>query len=90
MITVLIHTPSAFKMLMRVENVRSRPDKLRYVIFGGEALDSMILKEWYEKHDNGRTVLLNMYGPTETVMLNFLETLQCQSDNNCPTSEFIY
>ncbi|XP_055305078.1 uncharacterized protein LOC129569885, partial [Sitodiplosis mosellana] len=67
-ITVLNQTPSAFKMLMRAKCVSSRSDRLRYVLFGGEALDPSIVKYWNEKFDKIQTVLVNMYGPTETVV----------------------
>ncbi|XP_055302606.1 uncharacterized protein LOC129568577 [Sitodiplosis mosellana] len=67
-ITVLNQTPSSFKMFMRTKNISSRSDRLRYVILAGEALNSMILRDWYEKYDIGQTVLANLYGPTETVV----------------------
>ncbi|XP_055303140.1 uncharacterized protein LOC129568840, partial [Sitodiplosis mosellana] len=68
-ITVLTQTPSVFKMLMRAQKICSQFNQLRYVIFGGEALEPSIVKDWYEKYDKIQTVLVNMYGPTETVMI---------------------
>ncbi|XP_055307554.1 uncharacterized protein LOC129571736, partial [Sitodiplosis mosellana] len=68
-ITVLNQSPSTLKMLMNVEKFSSRSDKLRYVFFGGESLDPLILRDWFEKYDKGQTVLANMYGPTETVII---------------------
>ncbi|XP_055297444.1 uncharacterized protein LOC129565992 [Sitodiplosis mosellana] len=67
-ITVLSQTPSAFKMLMRAENISSRSHKLRYIILGGEAFDPLILRDWHEKNPESQTVLVNMYGPTETII----------------------
>ncbi|RWO15662.1 MAG: amino acid adenylation domain-containing protein, partial [Mesorhizobium sp.] len=67
-VTVLNQTPSAFKAFMDVEcqsNVRNR---LRYVIFGGEALESSILKPWYERHPDAVPQLINMYGITEAIV----------------------
>ncbi|XP_055307168.1 dimodular nonribosomal peptide synthase-like, partial [Sitodiplosis mosellana] len=67
-ITVLNQTPSAFKTLMCAKNVSSRSYRLRYVIFAGEALDPLIVRDWYDKNAENQTVIINMYGPTETVI----------------------
>ncbi|XP_055325985.1 uncharacterized protein LOC129579832, partial [Sitodiplosis mosellana] len=66
-ITVLNQTPSSFKMLMRSKNMSSRPDRLRFVIFGGEALDPSIMKDWFDipLNTKSQTLLVNMYGITE-------------------------
>ncbi|TWP50722.1 amino acid adenylation domain-containing protein [Lentzea tibetensis] len=61
-VTVLNQTPSAFYQLMACEQVDL---SLRYVIFGGEALDLWRLRDWYARHD---AVLVNMYGITETTV----------------------
>ncbi|XP_055326128.1 uncharacterized protein LOC129579960, partial [Sitodiplosis mosellana] len=68
-VTVITQTPSIFKTLLRARSIRSRSDQLRYVIFGGEELEPSIVKHWYDKYNKGKTVLVNMYGPTETVMI---------------------
>ncbi|WP_279578654.1 non-ribosomal peptide synthetase [Streptomyces sp. Tu 3180] len=70
-VTVLNQTPSAFYQLMRVEG--ERPDlgarlSLRYVVFGGEALDLWRLEEWYGRHAEDAPRLVNMYGITETTV----------------------
>ncbi|WP_461089341.1 amino acid adenylation domain-containing protein [Streptomyces incanus] len=70
-VTVLNQTPSAFYQLMRTES--ERPDlgtrlALRYVIFGGEALDLRRLQEWYDRHPDTAPRLVNMYGITETTV----------------------
>ncbi|PIG93642.1 non-ribosomal peptide synthetase [Gloeocapsopsis sp. IPPAS B-1203] len=67
-VTVLNQTPSAFRQLMRVDAERDRHDlNLRFVIFGGEALEIQSLQPWLEKH--GRSPqLINMYGITETTV----------------------
>ncbi|WP_141660502.1 non-ribosomal peptide synthetase, partial [Burkholderia singularis] len=65
-ITVLNQTPSAFKSLMRY--AKSTCNYLRYVIFGGEALEPSVLKTWYEKFDEHHPQLVNMYGITETTV----------------------
>ena len=68
-LTVLNQTPSAFYQFMRAD--RENPElrralRLRYVIFGGEALDFRKLAYWYLGHPDGAPLLINMYGITET------------------------
>ncbi|MEV4973972.1 amino acid adenylation domain-containing protein [Streptomyces scopuliridis] len=70
-VTVLNQTPSAFHQLMRAD--RENPGigaelALRYVVFGGEALDPRRLESWYERHPDDAPVLVNMYGITETTV----------------------
>ncbi|XVQ07089.1 amino acid adenylation domain-containing protein [Spirillospora sp. CA-255316] len=75
-VTVLNQTPSAFNQLMmadRGEFGGSAPGHggdlaLRYVIFGGEALDPRGLADWYTRHPDDAPVLVNMYGITETTV----------------------
>jgi amino acid adenylation domain-containing protein len=69
-VTVLNQTPSAFRQLIRAEeHATSRGDlALRYVIFGGEALDLKSLKPWFDRHGDARPQLINMYGITETTV----------------------
>ncbi|KAA0084465.1 non-ribosomal peptide synthetase [Mycolicibacterium sp. P9-64] len=65
-VTVLNQTPSAFYPLIEADR-REHPElALRYVIFGGEALDVSRLSPWYERHDAQSPLLVNMYGITET------------------------
>ena len=65
-VTVLNQTPSAFYPLIEADR-RVRPDlALRYVIFGGEALDVSRLADWYQRHGSESPRLVNMYGITET------------------------
>ncbi|MBW7461381.1 AMP-binding protein, partial [Paenibacillus sepulcri] len=70
-VTVLNQTPSAFYQLMQAD--RENPEigqrlSLRYVIFGGEALELSRLEEWYSRHPEHAPVLVNMYGITETTV----------------------
>ncbi|HEY0475424.1 MAG TPA: amino acid adenylation domain-containing protein, partial [Kribbella sp.] len=70
-VTVLNQTPSAFYQLMRADQDQPWPGEalgLRYVIFGGEALDLWRLADWYERHEDTAPVLVNMYGITETTV----------------------
>src|SRR5205085_889171 len=50
------------------ENPQGRPDALRVVIFGGEALELHTLQEWVERQGAERPQLVNMYGITETTV----------------------
>ncbi|MFK3895464.1 non-ribosomal peptide synthetase DhbF [Bacillus subtilis] len=76
-VTVLNQTPSAFYQFMQAE--REQPDhgqalSLRYVIFGGEALELSRLEDWYNRHPENRPQLINMYGITETtVHVSYIE-----------------
>lgn len=69
-VTVLNQTPSAFRQLIQAEAVICRESELnlRYVIFGGEALDLASLEPWFERHDDEFPQLVNMYGITETTV----------------------
>ena len=67
-VTVLNQTPSAFRELIRAEQqLDPAPSlSLRYVVFGGEALDMQSLKPWFDRHGEESPQLINMYGITET------------------------
>lgn len=69
-VTVLNQTPSAFRQLIRAEESAAAPGDLalRYVIFGGEALDLNSLKPWFDRHGDRRPQLVNMFGITETTV----------------------
>ena len=67
-VTVLNQTPSAFYQLSEAD--RENPGAelaLRYVIFGGEALELSRLDDWYRRHPDSPK-LINMYGITETTV----------------------
>ena len=68
-VTVLNQTPSAFSMLVQVEqNTAPLPLSLRFVIFGGEALQYRKLAPWFQRHGDTAPQLINMYGITETTV----------------------
>ena len=68
-VTVLNQTPSAFSMLVQMEqNFGALPLHLRFVIFGGEALQYRKLAPWFERHGDTVPQLINMYGITETTV----------------------
>ncbi|WP_438826902.1 non-ribosomal peptide synthase/polyketide synthase [Pseudomonas syringae] len=67
-VTVLSQTPSAFRQLIAAQGESQQSHSLRQVIFGGEALDTAMLKPWYARQANAGTQLVNMYGITETTV----------------------
>jgi nonribosomal peptide synthetase DhbF len=70
-VTVLNQTPSAFYQLMEADRQDPKLGQklaLRYVIFGGEALELGRLADWYQSHSETAPLLLNMYGITETTV----------------------
>lgn len=69
-VTVLNQTPSSFRQLSHVEELTAEAGRLalRYVIFGGEALDMQSLKPWFSRHGDQKPQLVNMYGITETTV----------------------
>lgn len=69
-VTVLNQTPSAFRQLIQAEAELGQDMNLalRYVIFGGEALELNTLQPWFERHGDQMPQLINMYGITETTV----------------------
>jgi amino acid adenylation domain-containing protein len=68
-VTVLNQTPTAFGQLMQAEAAsRARSLALRYVIFGGEALNLRSLLPWFTRRGDECPQLINMYGITETTV----------------------
>ena len=68
-VSVLNQTPSAFRQLVQAELSSPKADlALRYVIFGGEALELQTLRPWFERYGDARPQLVNMYGITETTV----------------------
>ncbi|WP_339483660.1 amino acid adenylation domain-containing protein, partial [Pseudomonas sp. RL_5y_Pfl2_73] len=67
-VTVLNQTPSAFRQLIVAQGESDLRHSLRQVIFGGEALETGMLKPWYARVGNAGTQLVNMYGITETTV----------------------
>ncbi|MBF6170990.1 non-ribosomal peptide synthetase [Nocardia blacklockiae] len=70
-VSVLNQTPSAFYQLDAADRAAgpeaALPD-LRYVVFGGEALEPRRLADWYARHGEHTPRLINMYGITETTV----------------------
>ena len=71
-VTVLNQTPTAFGELTHALG-ESRGEfaarsRVRLVVFGGEALDPRILRDWFRMLPSGRCEFVNMYGITETTV----------------------
>lgn len=72
-VTILSQTPSAFTQLMQVAfesqiGKKNHLTHLKYMIFGGEALNLHILKPWIAQYGFAKPSLINMYGITETTV----------------------
>jgi amino acid adenylation domain-containing protein len=76
-VTVLNQTPSAFRQLIEAAAAVCQRGEagdvggnlaLRWVVFGGEALELGGLRPWFERHGDERPRLVNMYGITETTV----------------------
>ncbi|MFA0963358.1 amino acid adenylation domain-containing protein [Roseivirga sp. BDSF3-8] len=66
-VTILNQTPSAFYRLAEVDHrSNDKLSALRMIVYGGEALAPVKLRNWYEKYSD--TQLINMYGITETTV----------------------
>ncbi|MFI5776149.1 amino acid adenylation domain-containing protein [Nocardia sp. NPDC051570] len=70
-VTVLSQTPSAFHQLAEADRIAGPAAgelALRYVVFGGEALNIEQLADWFDRHGEYTPRLVNMYGITETTV----------------------
>ncbi|MBF0121589.1 MAG: amino acid adenylation domain-containing protein, partial [Desulfobacterales bacterium] len=68
-VTVLNQTPSAFNMLSQFDlEKKEKLEALRYIVFGGEALNLSNLSGWVNKYGTDAPELVNMYGITETTV----------------------
>ncbi|WP_027388228.1 non-ribosomal peptide synthetase [Chryseobacterium gregarium] len=66
-ITILNQTPAAFYNLAEYDKLFNHEElALRYIIFGGEALNPYMLKDWQNKYPGIK--MINMYGITETTV----------------------
>lgn len=74
-VTVLSQTPTAFRQVMAVDEARAGALSLRYVVFGGEALDMPGLAPWFDRHGDTAPTLVNGYGITETTVFVTFHTV---------------
>ncbi|MEM7356297.1 MAG: amino acid adenylation domain-containing protein, partial [Acidobacteriota bacterium] len=80
-VTVLNQTPSAFSQLSAEEIEERARDTtnlaLRWVIFGGEALETRHLAGWLTRYGDQKPRLVNMYGITETTVHVTARRVRC-------------
>jgi amino acid adenylation domain-containing protein len=91
-VSVLNQTPSAFRQLMHVACATEQAHALRYVVFGGEALEVGSLQPWFQRFGDRQPRLVNMYGITETtvhVTYRPLSRADLASSNGSPIGELI-
>jgi amino acid adenylation domain-containing protein len=68
-VTVLNQTPSAFRQLVQADRKKPKSElNLRYIVFGGEALEFQSLAPWFERYGDEHPRCINMYGITETTV----------------------
>ena len=71
-VTVLNQTPKVFYQFIDIATSKTNNaenlSKLRYVIFGGDALELVNLRKWFDKYGYNKPCLINMYGITETTV----------------------
>ena len=66
-ITFLHTTPSILNALMSYTFGTNQFESLRYILIAGEPLQVGLVARWY-KHYGKNTILVNLYGPTETTL----------------------
>ncbi|WP_262696512.1 non-ribosomal peptide synthetase, partial [Kordiimonas aquimaris] len=84
-VTIFSQTPSGFYRLMsRCIIQKATLDSLRYVVFGGEALEPNKLKPWFRFYRGLNARMINMYGLTEaTVHATFHEVTRKEAEQTC-------
>ena len=86
-VTVLNQTPTAFRQLLRaIDTTGPKKFDLRWIIFGGEALDFASLRPWFELFGDEKPQLVNMYGITETTVHVTLHRLRAADLDQVPGS----
>jgi len=79
-ISILNQTPTAFYQF--IQTATHRLENLRFVIFGGEALNIRQIKPWWDKFGCAQPKLVNMYGITETTVHVTLKELHLHDSSN--------
>lgn len=84
--TIFSQTPSAFREFVHYQQgvPHLRLDDLRFVVFGGEALDWPSVKSWWQIYRPGSPELINMYGITETTVHVTFQRLGTDLRQNSP------
>lgn len=68
-VTIMLQTPTAFKMLSDVENEFDNSLFLRVLFLGAEELQFSILSSWIKKYKLDKMNIYNLYGPTESTVV---------------------
>lgn len=85
-VTVLNQTPSAFRSLLGVIGTQAADLALRFIIFGGEAIDLPSIVTWSAHAGTTRPLLVNMYGITETTVHVTSHLLEAKEAETAPGS----
>jgi amino acid adenylation domain-containing protein len=83
-ITILNQTPKSFDNLMLVGESSSKLRDLKYVIFGGDKLNTQKIANW--QRDNRYVTLVNMYGITETTVHVSYKEIKLEKYSNIGTA----
>jgi amino acid adenylation domain-containing protein len=67
-LTVLVQTPSAFKLLLEADERLGLDLSLRLLVLGGEPVVPDDVARWMRRHPDGAPRVVNMYGITETTV----------------------
>ncbi|MEU8530895.1 amino acid adenylation domain-containing protein, partial [Streptomyces sp. NPDC048629] len=67
-VTVLSATPELFRQLAEADGPGRTPADLRFVVFGGDALQRVHVERWADAWGLDAPALVNMYGITETTV----------------------
>ncbi|MFD3658897.1 amino acid adenylation domain-containing protein, partial [Streptomyces sp. NPDC058620] len=67
-VTVLSATPELFRQLAEAAGPGRAPADLRFVVFGGDALQRVHVERWADAWGLDTPALVNMYGITETTV----------------------
>ncbi|MFJ6574306.1 amino acid adenylation domain-containing protein, partial [Streptomyces sp. NPDC091292] len=67
-VTVLSATPELFRQVAEATGPGRAPSDLRFVVFGGDALQRVHVERWADAWGLDTPVLVNMYGITETTV----------------------
>ncbi|MDR2281280.1 MAG: amino acid adenylation domain-containing protein, partial [Gordonia sp. (in: high G+C Gram-positive bacteria)] len=77
-VTVFSQTPSAFYQYVEAAERTVAASSIRYVILAGEAVSFEQMRRWYRSFPASATVVVNMYGITETTVHTTFRALNAE------------